>query len=826
MPKYNFDLKQSENIPSEEVIRAEMKKLHYTQAAIDGLIIAIEKVNTIIAFGKQKAGNDKYYNALNNDQQTGIFRTNSLLQSGLVYNVRKADAVDYEKDVNQLNQYLDEVLNQRELKKFAKTYVKPVKAMEEPKEDVKVEEKAKEEPKEDIKAGDEIIEEDADELFERTFVNLNNVAEKKKHDVNENEYEFEEEIEEEVVDDNIINLNIIEDAQKKAEEEKKIQAANEEEKKIQDAKARGAVILNPPNVDDGVERKAVIIEPPKNKEYKLEYDKDGHLIIQPPNPDLFKDEEKKSEDNDNNINNDNIINANVDNKNLNRRLMADIFSDSFDSEDNNNLTIDENGDFVIDNVGLNSAGVDNNISEDEVDRIKATEADLDENLSMYDYIERIQRNGFKNKDVKNLNDNEKQKYIDDILKIMAARYVAHAERGNKNHKLESSHTDVADVIGTVIDFRNDNTFATFIGELKENPKMLKQAMEAATSGHGGKMDEMFKKFVLNMDPGYMENTQILGRYMPTIRERIDVLKKKIEQRKAAEKEIKSIEKKMDEIRDDEDRDDEKFEKLGERKGDLEEIVEDNADNLIVSEILTLRNMANAHRGKKASLDKPVPVSKNESLSDIVKGYLGTDKVLRNLIKKDDKVVELALTGHGGDMVAYLREKMLNNKNTSKPFKAALEMNTISHQMDNMCKKAGELTEKIKEADEEDKKDLVDDGKALIQKYMILASHVWNKNLDNSEAKLYEKDTPWLELAAVDNGNFDKGFKEFFKDFKSADYIQALEIINKHQEPKRVKTALSEYKVTVVDARKVNAPNRPGAYKANPQRQAGMGGKIN
>ena len=137
MPKYNFDLKVSENIPSEEVIRAEMKKLHYTQGAIDGLIIAIEKVNTIIAFGKQKAGSDNYYNALNNDQQTGIFRTNSLLQSGLVYNVRKAEAVDYEKDVNQLNQYLDEVLNQRELKKFAKTYVKPVKAMEEPKEDVK-----------------------------------------------------------------------------------------------------------------------------------------------------------------------------------------------------------------------------------------------------------------------------------------------------------------------------------------------------------------------------------------------------------------------------------------------------------------------------------------------------------------------------------------------------------------------------------------------------------------------------------------------------------------------------------------------------------------
>ena len=197
-----------------------------------------------------------------------------------------------------------------------------VKVEEKAKEDVKVEEKAKEDVKEDVKAGDEIIEEDADELFERTFVNLNNVAEKENHNVIENEFELEEEIEEEVVDDNIINLNIIEDAQKKAKEE--------EDKKIQEAKERGAVILNPPNVDDGVERKAVIIEPPKNKEYKLEYDNDGHLIIQPPNPDIFKDEEKKSEDNDNNINNDNIINANVDNKNLNRRLMADIFSDSFD----------------------------------------------------------------------------------------------------------------------------------------------------------------------------------------------------------------------------------------------------------------------------------------------------------------------------------------------------------------------------------------------------------------------------------------------------------------------------------------------------------------
>ncbi len=803
MPKYVFDLKVSENIPSEEVIRAEMKKLHYTQGAIDGLLIAIEKVNTIIAFGKQKAGNDKYYNTLNNDQQTGIFRTNSMLQSGLNFNVRKTEAADYEEDVNQLNQYLDKVLNQRELKKFAKTYVKLVKAVEEPKEDVKVEEKAKEDvkveekAKEDVKvdakAGVEIIEEDADELFERTFVNLNNIAEKEKQNVNENENEFEEEIEEEVVYDNIINLNVIEDAQKKAEEEKKIQAAKEEEKKV----------------DDGVERKAVIIEPPKIKEYNLEFDKDGHLIIQPPNPNLFKDEEKKSEDkkdvdnkinDDNNINNDNII-------------------------EDNNVTIDENGDFVIDNVGLNPAGVYNNISEDELDRIKASEANLNENLSMYDYIERIQRNGFKNKDVKNLNDDEKQKYIDDILKIMAARYVAHAERGNKNHKLERSHTDVADVIDTVIDFRNDDTFAQFIDELKENPKMLKQAMEAATSGHGGKMDEMFKKFVVNMDPGYMKNTQILSRYMPTIRERIDVLKKKIEQRKAAEKEIKSIEKKMDEIRNDEDRDDEKFEKLGERKSDLEEIVEDNADYMIVSEILTLRNMANAHRGKKASLDKPIPVSNNESLSDTVTGMC-TDKVLRNLIEKDDKVVKLALTGHGGEMVAYLREKMLNNKNTSKPFKAALEMNTISHQMDNICKKAGELTEEFKEAEVEDKKDLVDDGKTLIQKYMILASHVWNKNLDNSEAKLYEKDTPWFELAAVDNGNFDKGFKEFFKDFKSADIVKALEIINEHQDPKRVKTALSEYKVTVVDARKVNAPNRTGVNKANPQRQAGMGGKKN
>ena len=126
MPKYEIDLIVNKGVPNEEEIRQVMKRNHYTEKSINGMVTALEKANTIIAFGKEKAGNDNYYERLDDSQKELLFYTQNLINNGLNDIILKADVPEYERKTESLNEKLDDALKSGELGTFAKTYIKPV----------------------------------------------------------------------------------------------------------------------------------------------------------------------------------------------------------------------------------------------------------------------------------------------------------------------------------------------------------------------------------------------------------------------------------------------------------------------------------------------------------------------------------------------------------------------------------------------------------------------------------------------------------------------------------------------------------------------------
>lgn len=107
-------------------------------------------------------------------------------------------------------------------------------------------------------------------------------------------------------------------------------------------------------------------------------------------------------------------------------------------------------------------------------------------------------------------------------------------------------------------------------KLNDDPKAMEKAVSAAKSGHGGALDDLFRKHVKELPAGSLSNNPLLARYMPTVKERIEFLQTH----------------------------------LPEDTGKVDKYV---------AEIIALRNLVHAERGKKSSLDKPIPTDPESSL---------------------------------------------------------------------------------------------------------------------------------------------------------------------------------------------------------------------
>ena len=129
--------------------------------------------------------------------------------------------------------------------------------------------------------------------------------------------------------------------------------------------------------------------------------------------------------------------------------------------------------------------------------------------------------------------------------------------------------------------------------------------------HCGDLDAAISDELLKLEPGMLPNRPAYRHFMPTVKDRIEFLQKQAE------------------------------------RGDSETKIR------AAAEILVLRNIAHAHRGKKSSLNKQIPTSSTNSLRHGV-SMLASDPSFRNLVLKTP-ASGLISEGHGGEMIDKMRE---------------------------------------------------------------------------------------------------------------------------------------------------------------------------
>ena len=286
---------------------------------------------------------------------------------------------------------------------------------------------------------------------------------------------------------------------------------------------------------------------------------------------------------------------------------------------------------------------------------------------------------------------------DQILTIMAARALSGCKR-NDLETLESAQItrDEVEIQKNVL--RNSKAYQEFMEDVKVNPDTRKAAIKALTSGHGGKLDELFTKHLANnYRPCEMPNGPELQRYMPTVKQRIEGLQNN----------------------------------------------PTNDPSAAAAEILVLRNRIHAERNNKATLNKPVPT--NFSLSTEATA-LANDTDFMDIMT-DPAVLRQYGAGHGGQMIIEMR-KASKACGAGETVQGILEENTYKQAAKAARQTAETLYNALSGKEKLDarftEKDILDCTKNTITKYYALNNAAGAKPTDTkkaADAKL-ESDVNW------------------------------------------------------------------------------------
>lgn len=306
---------------------------------------------------------------------------------------------------------------------------------------------------------------------------------------------------------------------------------------------------------------------------------------------------------------------------------------------------------------------------------------------------------------------------DHFASILSARATADAVRGKK------------DSLGRVPDPKtyeegrtnllNNRHFKDFMKKCSEDPKLSAKVRKAVLSGHGGAMEDMFKKHLRELSPGQLSNDPELAHFMPTAKERIESL----------QKQVKALPKDYDPI---------------------DSPKEERAVRVAaVAEILRVRAMSKAEFGNSSSLNKPIPVQSSfppvSSLTADVKQLteaqgIGPDlelPIFQNLLVK----------GHGGKMAEQFRETATFRWNADTKGLALVNENTIWAEK-NRCEEEADYLLKSFRYEKVTNQDNLNKAKDLVLKYALLCG-----SAENQEKNVH-RDIPWTEIekAGTDKNN--------------------------------------------------------------------------
>ena len=329
--------------------------------------------------------------------------------------------------------------------------------------------------------------------------------------------------------------------------------------------------------------------------------------------------------------------------------------------------------------------------------------------------------------------------VDQLVRVMAARYAADSERGNRE-KLDSTPfvKEQVDKMASIL--KSDKSFQQFLGHLQDpnRPELLQEAVSAASAGHGGQLDDLFTKYLANKNPGELANTPLINRYMPTALQRIEAL--------------------------------------------MEKAKDPTADHAaIAAEIVVLRNKVQAEKGKKSSLKVKIPADEQLSLQKDVNA-LKNDPEFRAFFEGNKtQFLEDLGKGHGGDLVQHMVEwavdRERNKSELGMDAKRILKHNTRGGQMEELRNRAQEIKEKLeneKYLGKNERTILVNEAKQVAAAYMVhVSAFLDRKNAGRwvaDETKTKQTQVPWAafrkNLQAAQQEPITKGMIENM-DYKSA-----------------------------------------------------------
>ncbi len=195
-------------------------------------------------------------------------------------------------------------------------------------------------------------------------------------------------------------------------------------------------------------------------------------------------------------------------------------------------------------------------------------------------------------------------------RIFAARILVDSVPGSKSSlKKQVNGIEIDRVAKQLMD---NVTFSEFVNGMKKSE--LKEYI--GKYGHGGKLEEKFKNYILHLEAGQLHNDKILDRFMPRVIDRIDVLKGYAR-------------------------------KKGSAANQSAEIIE----------TIALRTMIGAKRNQPETLIYKIPTS-GYFLPNLVDSLASSDAGYS--IGNNENVKKDMLEGHGGQMMVNLWTKAQNS----------------------------------------------------------------------------------------------------------------------------------------------------------------------
>ena len=300
-----------------------------------------------------------------------------------------------------------------------------------------------------------------------------------------------------------------------------------------------------------------------------------------------------------------------------------------------------------------------------------------------------------------------------ISQIMAARLLSDSIR-HDGSTLNKQMTKSA-INTKAEELRSNDLYSAFLGKITEDPNLLVKAKKAICHGHGGRLDDMFTKYLAELEPGALKATKVISRFRPTALTRIEALQNYADSQPSGQ-------------------------------------------SLALAEIVILRNAIFAERDHKSSLKVPIPEKYGDYNPNILS--LSADENFLKIIN-DRSVLGKIKTGHGGEMIDNMRIRCSNLGLDNYNVGTTLYEGTIEARMTELTKKALDLIKKIDNFSEPDSNFINTNKPTIVQEqnkltdaaidisaeFIALAIY---RSRHKSDPKIAKANIPWGEINEIKN----------------------------------------------------------------------------